>query len=101
MSGVTEASAEHRPGRITLPVVLVLLGAAIVMPVVADQVLVATGHHQRSGLGPADWMYMVGVVATAAVGAAVARDQPRHPVGWLFLALAGVLALAGDFEAYL
>src|SRR5688500_1649920 len=51
-----------------------------------------------------DWsealVYGSATVSAAAVGLVVALRQPRHPVGWLFMALALALSVGGAGDAY-
>lgn len=44
--------------------------------------------------------FVAAVVSAAVVGAALAARRPRHPVGWLFLALGGSVAASGLFGGY-
>jgi signal transduction histidine kinase len=101
MSDVTQSSVGHRRTRVLLPAVLVVLGVALAVPVVADRILVATGHRASTNLDGGSVVYFLGLVTAAAVGAAIVRTQPEHPVGWLFLALSGVLAFSPIVESWM
>jgi hypothetical protein len=46
-------------------------------------------------LNPTAFAPVLGAVSTATVGAVVASRRPRHPVGWLLLALGLSLTVAG------
>ena len=61
----------------------------------ADAYLASVGRADLT-TGIAVYLTLVtGMVVAIAVGAVVALRQPSHPVGWLFLALAGSLVLVG------
>jgi signal transduction histidine kinase len=101
MAAVTQSSVGHRRARVVLPAVVGALVVGLVIPVVADLVLGATGHRHSTMPGADGVLYVLGLATAAAVGAAIVRTQPQHPVGWLFLALAGVLVLAPVIEAWI
>lgn len=86
--------------RVILPAVLVAEGAAMLASLVSDRVLVATSRIDESALRADVWVLLVGVVAAAVVGAAIVRTQPAHPVGWLFVAFAGVVIASGLMGAW-
>jgi hypothetical protein len=60
-----------------------------------DQLLRQTGRPELVVLNPTAFAPVLGAVSTATVGAVVASRQPRHPVGWLLLALGLSLTAAG------
>jgi signal transduction histidine kinase len=76
-------------------VVLVLVG------LVSDRMLVREGRSDLVSFGGETWVLLLGVVAAAAVGFAVVRTEPRHPVGWLFLALSATILASGPLEAWI
>jgi hypothetical protein len=45
-------------------------------------------------------VYIMAMFSAATVGAALAMRRPRHPVGWLFLAQGGVLAVGTALISY-
>ncbi|MGH9248297.1 MAG: histidine kinase [Acidimicrobiales bacterium] len=45
-------------------------------------------------------VYILAMFSAATVGAALAMRRPRHPVGWLFLAQGGVLAVGTALISY-
>jgi signal transduction histidine kinase len=69
--------------------------------VVVDQGLrrypAASGQWLKSSDSP----YFVAVVASSAVGALVAWRRPRHPVGWLLLALGVLMVETATVEDYI
>jgi hypothetical protein len=60
-----------------------------------DQLLRQTGRPELVVLTPTAVPPVLGTVSTATVGAFVASRRPRHPVGWLLLALGLSLCAAG------
>ena len=85
------------------------LAAAVVLGVqllcalgcgVSDRLLVQAGHSALTVYTTGSWVMVAGVVSSSVVGAAVVRDQPRHPVGWLFLALSSAILLSPVFAAW-
>jgi signal transduction histidine kinase len=43
---------------------------------------------------------VAGIVSAAAVGTVLTLRHPRHPVGWVFLALACAMAISGPLDVY-
>ena len=72
---------------------LMILG--LVVLVWLDQLLRQTGRPELVVLNPTAFAPVLGAVSTATVGAVVASRRPRHPVGWLLLALGLLLTAAG------
>jgi hypothetical protein len=70
-----------------------LLG--LIMLVWLDQLLRQTDRPELVVLKPTAFAPVLGAVSTATVGAVVASRRPRHPVGWLLLALGLSLTAAG------
>jgi signal transduction histidine kinase len=68
---------------------------------VSDQLLVRTGHADLVGFRGETWVLLLGVASAAVVGFAIVRTQPRHPVGWLFLALSATILVSGPLEAWI
>ncbi|MGD9934418.1 MAG: sensor histidine kinase [Dehalococcoidia bacterium] len=48
----------------------------------------------------ADGLWVVPIVSSATVGAALAVRRPRHPAGWLFLLLALAIVITGGLDSY-
>jgi hypothetical protein len=67
----------------------------LVVLVWLDQLLRHTGRPELVVLNPTAFAPVLGAVSTATVGAVVASRRPRHPVGWLLLALGLSLTAAG------
>jgi hypothetical protein len=72
---------------------LTLLG--LIVLVWLDQLLRQTDRPELVVLNPTAFAPVLGAVSTATVGAVVASRRPRHPVGWLLLALGLSLTAAG------
>jgi hypothetical protein len=68
---------------------------SLVVLVWLDQLLRQTGRPELVVLNPTAFAPVLGAVTTATVGAVVASRRPRHPVGWLLLALGLSLTAAG------
>ncbi len=73
---------------------------ALVGLVVADRVMAAIGRPDLAGLHGEAWVLVVAIVSALAVGTMLAVAKPEHPVGWLFLALAGCMLSSGVIDAY-
>jgi hypothetical protein len=69
--------------------------AGLVVLVWLDQLLGQTNRPELVVLNPTAFAPVLGAVSTATVGAVVASRRPRHPVGWLLLALGLSLTAAG------
>ena len=72
----------------------------LAVPIIAwwDYRLRQVGRPELAPLGGSGVPYLLGMVSAATVGAVVASRRPRHPVGWLLLALG--LAVAGNGVIY-
>jgi signal transduction histidine kinase len=68
---------------------------------VSDRLLVREGHAALVSFGGETWVLLLGVLSAAVVGVAIVRTEPRHPVGWLFLALSAVIIVSGPLEAWI
>ena len=65
-----------------------------------DQILRQSADPDLVALTPTAIAPVLGAVTTATAGAVVASRRPRHPVGWLLLALGLSLSAAGVALAY-
>jgi hypothetical protein len=76
--------------------------AIIGIPVMVwlDRLLRVTGRSDLGFLTPDTAAYLVGMVSAATVGALLASRRPRHPVGWLLLALGLAVSAAGVATGY-
>jgi hypothetical protein len=76
--------------------------AIIGIPVMVwlDRLLRVTGRSDLGFLTPDAAAYLVGMVSAATVGALLASRRPRHPVGWLLLALGLAVSAAGVATGY-
>ena len=80
----------HR-ARVALGVVLALQAAAVIGAVLSDRALDGSSPPEGGVSRLADLVLLLALVVAALVGAAIVNAQPRHPVGWLFLALASII----------
>lgn len=89
--------------RAHVAVVLVLAAevVAVVTSVISDRALRHAGHPDLVQLSGSNWVLVVATAAAALVGAAIVRDQSRHPVGWLFLALSSIILGSGVMDTWL
>src|SRR5512132_1602016 len=99
-------TASARPGRTPRwPSVVAWMLWAVAMaglPVIGwlDQLLRQAGRPDLAPLTPDAVAYVLGLVSAATVGAVLASRRPRHPVGWLLLALAVLVVASGVTSAY-
>jgi hypothetical protein len=99
-------TASARPARVRRwPTVMAWMLWALAMgglPVVGwlDQLLRQAGRPDLAPLTPDAVAYVLGLVSAATVGAVLASRRPRHPVGWLLLALAVLVVASGVTSAY-
>jgi signal transduction histidine kinase len=80
--------------------VVAIEAAALLVGLVSDRLLVREGRADLVGFTGETWVLVLGVASAATVGFAIARTQPGHPVGWLFLALSAVILVSGPLEAW-
>ncbi len=65
-----------------------------------DRLFAHLGRPDAVQLGGETWILVAALVSAGVVGAALAVSQPRHPVGWLFLALAAAMLFSGAVDYY-
>lgn len=84
-------------GLIMLVEACVIAGVALI-----DRNLVSRGYGDQYDPLTEPWMWVVvlAIVVPGVVGSMVVRSQPRHPVGWLFLALSIFLLASGVVEEW-
>ena len=72
------------------------------LPVIGwlDQLLRQAGRPDLAPLTLDAVAYVLGLVSAATVGAVLTSRRPRHPVGWLLLALALLVVATGVTSAY-
>jgi signal transduction histidine kinase len=58
------------------------------------------GRSDLVGVAGPTWIFILGILSATVVGAVVAHARPRNPVGWLFLALAAAMMMAGPVDGY-
>lgn len=86
--------------RVVAGIVLATQALCAATGVLSDRLLAQQGHSGLSGYDASFWVIVAGVCSSSLVGAAIVRDQPGHPVGWLFLALSSVILLSPVLEAW-
>ncbi|MGY2874279.1 signal transduction histidine kinase [Marmoricola sp. URHA0025 HA25] len=91
---------EVRRARSLAMVVAAADTAALLGILASERGLVAVGRSDLVSLRGEVWLILAGIAASAVVGFAVARSQPAHPVGWLFLGLAGAMLFSGVCEEW-
>ena len=76
--------------------------AMLGLPVIGwlDHLLRQAGRPELAPLTPDAVAYVLGLVSAATVGAVLASRRPRHPVGWLLLALALLVVATGVTTSY-
>jgi signal transduction histidine kinase len=77
-----------------------LYGCTLAAMIGMDRLFVHLGRPDLVGLRDESWVLVAGLVSAGVVGAVLAVDQPRHPVGWLFLALSGAMLFSGAVDYY-
>jgi hypothetical protein len=65
-----------------------------------DQLLRQAGRPDLGLFTPNQYAYVLTLVSAATVGAVLASRRPRHPVGWLLLALGLSVVAAGVAQGY-
>jgi hypothetical protein len=65
-----------------------------------DHLLRQAGRPDLALLNPNQYAYVLTLVSAATVGAVLASRRPRHPVGWLLLALGLSVVVAGVAQGY-
>lgn len=77
-----------------------LVGAGVVVVVLFDARLRQTGRPDLVSISGDAYPYLLAMVSAATVGAVLAGRRPRHPVGWLLLAIAVSVIVLGSCGAY-
>jgi signal transduction histidine kinase len=97
---VTATSRQPRWPEAAAGLACVTCVAALVGLLVADRRLVAIGRPDLVGLHGETWILVGAMVSALAVGTLLAMSKPRHPVGWLFMALSGSMLASGLIDEY-
>src|SRR5215213_4177658 len=82
----------------TLWALAIPAGFAVVVRL--DQLLRQAGRPDLGLFTPNQYAYVLTLVSAATVGAVLASRRPRHPVGWLLLALGLSVVAAGVAQGY-
>src|SRR6266496_4887699 len=77
---------------------LAMLGVAVIFWL--DHLLRRAGRPELAPLSASAAPYVLAVMSAATVGAVLASRRPRHPVGWLLLALGLSVVAAGAATGY-
>ncbi len=82
--------------------VMLLEIGALAGSVVVDANLVSRGYGDQfdSLTEPWMWLWVIAILVPGAVGVVIVRSNPRHPVGWLFLALSVSLMASGLLDEW-
>jgi signal transduction histidine kinase len=90
----------HRQGVAAACATWIALAAALTVSLSLDARTGGLGRDDLLDPMPIVWVLVAAVASAAVVGAALVSSTPRHPVGWLFLALALSMMGAGVIESY-
>lgn len=85
------AGAQTKRVRVALAAVLGTQLTVGIGALVSDHAIADEGHPELVQTTAVGVGLILGVVVASLVGAAIVSAQPRHPVGWLFLALSSVI----------
>ena len=77
-----------------------LVGVGVVAVVLFDARLRQIGRPDLVSIGGDAYPYLLAMASAATVGAVLAGRRPRHPVGWLLLAIAVSVIALGFCDAY-
>ncbi len=100
-AGVPAITVARAPTTALAITVWLLTAAAVATIFVIDAQLRGAGRGDLAGLSTdSGVIYIPTLFSAATVGLVVASRRPRHPVGWLFLALGLSVALGGALDDY-
>jgi hypothetical protein len=77
-----------------------LVGVVVVVVVLFDARLRQIGRPDLVSISGDAYPYLLAMASAATVGAVLASRRPRHPVGWLLLAIAVSVIVLGFCDAY-
>jgi signal transduction histidine kinase len=82
--------------------VLALQGAILTVTCAVDAWIVRNGYADEVDtiLEPTVWPLVAAVLAAAGVGAVVTIQQPRNPMGWLFVGLSWAILVSGPIDQW-
>jgi signal transduction histidine kinase len=90
----------QRTAAITVGLGSALICAAFAAVIGIDRSLAAAGRSDLSQFETDAVPFIAAMVSASAVGAILAVRRPEHPVGWLFLALGGSIAVTAILDGY-
>jgi signal transduction histidine kinase len=100
MGAMARLEGRRRVGWLAAVVSSALAGAAMVIAVLFDHRLGTLGRPDLKTFAPETWVIVAAIASSLVVGCGLTVRRPEHPVGWLFLALAVSLAIAGAIDGY-
>lgn len=81
-------------------VLWMLIAAGITAGLWFDELSRRAGRSDLTTIRAEDWVFVVALAGMAMVGALLAHRRPRHPVGWLMLALAVFVTVDAATDSY-
>jgi len=97
---VTQATGRRRSPAVIAAAAWLVTPAALAGLGLLNWRIAAAGRADLAGLADGDLVFATAAVTASTVGAVVATRRPQHPVGWLFTALGGMIALTGLADTY-
>ena len=95
VSSVPGTGMKPKLARLASPGTATAVGAVTLLLLIAGVPLAIATHQLSGGLAEFPLMVPFGVV-----GLIIARRQPRNPIGWIMLAVAGVYTVGADAGSY-
>jgi hypothetical protein len=96
---VVRHSRAWRPGVVAWTLWALLLPGVAVLPWF-DHLIRQAGRPDLGQITPDVYAYVAGVASAVTIGAVLASRRPRHPVGWLLIALGLSLLASGVATGY-
>ncbi|WP_129666389.1 histidine kinase [Phytoactinopolyspora endophytica] len=99
-----DAAAAGRPRRLTLSIGVatawLLVPVSLPVDLLFNHLVTDAGRPDLTQSLADGIVIVLAMVSASTVGAGLAMRRPRHPVGWLFLALGGVMAVGSALTGY-